>query len=43
MTTDDELSLAGRFLVAVGCTGPVSLCCGEEYEVLMEGNRSFME
>ena len=30
LATDDELSLAGRYVVAIGCTSPVSLCCGEE-------------
>ena len=43
LATDDELSLAGTYVVAIGCTSPVSLCCGEEYEALGEGNRSFIE
>ena len=30
LATDDELSLAGRYVVAIGCTSLVSLCCGEE-------------
>ena len=30
LATDDELSLAGTYVVAIGCTSLDSVCCGEE-------------